>query len=336
MKKRVRRVKRIKKHTSKPKIKKEIFEPENEVIDTKEAEKEIENFENEDFFNEDIFSNLDFEERIKSENEDIEQNVLKENINNEHVENNENLEDNDDELFEYQGEDEKVSLKEALNFKITKKTVLTFFCIIIAAFILGFTLFKLFPGGKSFSSVVNLGDTLTNGKVECTVEDIVVTDTISTIKADSGKTFVCIYYEYKNISNSEIKWEDFPYITLGIFENDEAGSRAKKELDNDNVNKEALREYSYVMGLDLRDDLDPLAASSTRDDVDVFEIDKSYLTNNKIYILFDIYDKAIKVEEGLSTLPNLDETIKENQQEIKKEQEEMGIQDTPEDSQSAQ
>ena len=87
------------------------------------------------------------------------------------------------------------------------------------------------------------------------------------------------------------------------------------------------------MGLDLRDDLDPLAASSTRDDVDVFEIDKSYLTNNKIYILFDIYDKAIKVEEGLSTLPNLDETIKENQQEIKKEQEEMGIQDTPEDSQ---
>lgn len=330
MEKRVRRVKRIKKHTSKPKIKKETFEPENQVIDIKEAEKEIDNFENEDFFNEDIFSNLDFEERIKSNDEDIEQNVLDED------EKNENLEENAEELFEYQGEEEKISLKEALNFKITKKTVLTFFSIIIAAFILGFTLFKIFPGGKSFSSVVKLGDTLTNGKVECKVEDIVVTDTISTVKADSGKTFVCIYYEYKNISSSEIKWEDFPYITLGIFDSDEAGSRAKKELDNDNINKEALREYSYVMGLDLRDDLDPLAASSSRDDVDVFEIDKSYLTNNKIYILFDIYDKAIKVEEGLSTLPNLDETIKENQKEIKKEQEEMGIQDTPEDSQSAQ
>ena len=332
MEKRVRRVKKVRKNKINPKVKKEQFELENE-IEKQESEIEIDNFNIDDLDMEDIFVNTDFEARVKSDDENIiEDNPLEDEGFQEKM-----IEESED-IFEYQEEDneEKVALKEALNFKITKKTVLIFLGIIIAASALGFGLYKLFPGGKTFSGIVNLNDTLSNGKVECVVEDIVVTDTISTIKASEGKTFVCIYYEFTNISGNEIKWEDFPYITLGIFDSDDIGSKSIKILDNDSINKDALREYSYVMGLDLRDDLDPLAASSTRDDVDVFEIDKSYLTNNKIYLLFDIYDKAIKVEEGLSTLPNLDETIEENQEEIKKEQEEMGIQETPQDSENSQ
>lgn len=332
MEKRVRRVKKIKKSRPTHKIDKEQFEIENE-IEKQEPEIEIDNFDIDDLDMEDIFVNTDFEARVKPEDE----NVIEDNYFEDESQK-ENIEKDDEESFEYQEEDneERVSLKEALNFKITKKTILIFLGIIIAASALGFGLYKLFPGGKTFSGIVNMNDTLSNGKVECVVEDIIVTDTISTTKAGEGKTFVCIYYKFTNISGKEMKWEDFPYITLGVFESDEVGAKSKKLLENESINKDALREYSYVMGLDLRDDLDPLAASSTRDDVDVFEIDKSYLTNNKVYIIFDIYDKAIKVQEGLSTLPNLNETIEKNQEEIKKEQEEMGIQETPQDSENAQ
>ncbi len=332
MEKRVRRVRKVRKSKITPKIKKEQFELENE-IEKLESEIEIDNFGIDDLDMEDIFVNTDFESRVKPDDENV---IEDQSFETEGFE--ENIEKDNKESFAYQEEDneEKVSLKEALNFKITKKTILIFLGIIIAASALGFGLYKLFPVGRSFNGIVNLNDTLSNGKVECVVEDVVVTDTISTVKAGEGKTFVCIYYEFTNISDKEIKWEDFPYITLGIFESDDVGSKSTKILENESINKDALREYSYVMGLDLRDDLDPLAASSNRDDVDVFEIDKSYLTSNKIYILFDIYDKAIKVEEGLSTLPNLDETIEENQEEIKKEQEEMGIQETPQDSENSQ
>jgi len=232
------------------------------------------------------------------------------------------------ETFEYDEYEEPVSLREALKFKITWKTFGIFIGILVAASVLGFTLSKIFPGGKVFHSVVNLGDVITNDKIECTVSDIVVTDTLSTVKASEGNTFVCIYYEYKNVTDKFLKWEEFPFTTLGAYDTDSPGYTPDYEVSNESIDKDALREYSYIMGVDLRDDLDPLSAGNIRDGVDVFEIKKSALESKKIYLTFDIYDKAIKVVDGLSELPNLDETIKENQKEIKKEQEKTGITQT--------
>lgn len=276
--------------------------------------------------------NIDYSNDIFSE-EDSES-TIKENENTIKNDNNQNfVEDtNDEEGFIFEDES-PVTLKEALQFKITKKTIGIFIGIILSAFILGFGLYKIFPGGKVFNGIVKLDDTISNNKVECVVEDIVVTDNLSTsLKADEGKVFVCIYYKYKNISNAELKWEDLPYLSLGVYNTDETGKAPVKTFDNSSIDNDALREYSYIMGLDLRGNLDPLEVSESRYDVDVFEIDRSLFTTDKIYLTFDIFDKAIKVEEGLSTLPDLNETIKENQDEIKKEQEEMGIQEIEDNS----
>lgn len=319
------------------------------------AKEEIDSYQNKEFtkdfeetFQNDIFSNVNFNERV-SKNEPIEE-AEKQSIKKEEYDIFPNVHEINDKFDKSEGDikepsvdsglknqaqdvfefdesiEEKTSFKEV--FKITKKKILIFIGIILAAMVLGFGMYKLFPGGKSFNGIVNIDDRISNGKVECVVEDIVVTDKLSTVSAKEGKVFVCIYYEFNNISSESLQWEDFPYITLGIYQNDKVGNRAIDEIGNESINKEALREYSYIMGIDLRDDLDPLAASGLRDDVDVFEIDKSYFTNNSIYLLFDIYDKAIKVEEGLSELPNLEETVEENQEKIHQEQEEMGIQET--------
>ncbi|WP_294466907.1 hypothetical protein [uncultured Anaerofustis sp.] len=307
--------KRVRKVAKKPRKKEDIFEDFNFNNIDQNDDNDIDI----DYSDNDIFKNIDFEKRIKSDTKTNQVLNDAEPKENQVIENN-----NEDEFFEEE-EIENIPLREALKFKITGKTIGIFVGILIAAFALGFTLSKVFPGGKVFYSVVNLSDVITDGKVECTVSDIVVTDTLSSVKASNGNTFVCIYYEYKNISDEDLKWEQLPFTTLGGYDTDKPGLTPDYELSNDSINKDALREYSYIMGVDLRDDLDPLNPGQSRDDVDVYEIKKSALTDKKIYLTFDIYDKAIKVEEGLSTLPSLKETIKENKQEIKKEQETVGI-----------
>ena len=311
-------IKRVRKIAKKPRKKEDIYEEDFNFVN---IEKNDDNDIDIDYSDNDIFKNIDFEKRIQSNSKTNKSGYDSDPKEDEYIEDN----NEEQEAFFEDEEDERVPLREALKFKITGKTIGIFVGILIAAFALGFTLSKVFPGGKVFHSVVNLSDVITDGKVECTVSDIVVTDTLSSVKASNGNTFVCIYYEYKNVSGADLKWEQLPFTTLGGYDTDKPGLTPDYELSNESVNKDALREYSYIMGVDLRDDLDPLKPGQSRDDVDVYEIKKTELVKKKIYLTFDIYDKAIKVEEGLSTLPSLKETIKENKQEIKKEQQKAQI-----------
>ncbi len=227
--------------------------------------------------------------------------------------------------------------------KKTKKIIGIIVSILVGALV--FTTLMLFPKGSgSFTSIINIGDTISNEDLSLSVTNIVVTDTLGEVTAKEGNTFVCVSYEYymtgfvndgsqdlnletdidttqpessdENTQGSEggtqsevneLTWEYLPFLTLGKYATDEVETLPESSYSNSNVNEDALREYSHITGVDLSVVLNPLAEGEIRSDCEVFEISKDDLTNFKLFITFDIFSEGIEVKEGLGELPTLED-----------------------------
>lgn len=209
--------------------------------------------------------------------------------------------------------------------------------VIIIVFLLlivgiGVGVYMLMPKGNTFSETKKMGDKLTGEKLELKVTDIIITDKINEVKADADSSFVCIAYEYKNTSAEAIEWADFPLLTLGVYGSDQPGTPVETEFGNGDIDKDPLKQFSYVMGIDLNDALKPIEKGKVRYDAEVYKVKKSDIENKSIFITFDLFDVGIKVEDGLSKLPTLKEVLKKNKKAIKKKQKKQGITETEDDS----
>lgn len=226
--------------------------------------------------------------------------------------------------------EELKELKKAAGIKDKKKGPSKKTWIIIAALALAACLcifaYNALTGGKAFTETAEIGTKLENEKTRCVVKDIVVINKLLDSKAADGKTFICVSYQYKNLSSEELVWEDFPLLSVGAYESDEPNHRPKQTFGNSSINKAALHSYSYISGVDLEMAKDPLPAGEVREDIDVFEVDESVFDNYSLYITFDLYNQGIKIDKDkMNKLPSIKETLKTQKKKIKKEQKKKGI-----------
>ncbi len=214
--------------------------------------------------------------------------------------------------------------------KKSRKIVLIILAIVVIIAAAGF--FYLNSKTVSFKETAEIKKWIEGDKLDTKVTDIVITKNINEeIKAKEGHSFVCITYTMKNKTDSAIEWKDFPLITLGSYKNGEAGERANKTYKTTDIDRTALKEYSYIMGVDLSAELMPIEKGDKKDDVEVYQVTDNILKNSSLFITFDIYDVGIKVEEGLSELPNLKKTLKQNEKKIKKKIKNQTIEQVEED-----
>ena len=206
-------------------------------------------------------------------------------------------------------------LKKAAGIKEKKpRKPLKIAAVVLALLLVAFAVYKLLPSGNTFEQAVQIGDTIEGEKTRCAVRDIVVIDKLLENKAAEGKTFICVSYQYKNISQEEITWKDFPLLNVCGYESDEPGHRPKLVIGNSEVNKRALQSYSYISGTDLEMAKDNLKPNETRYDIDVFEVDETVFDKYSLYVTFDSYDSAVKIDRAtMNKLPSMKETIKQQQ-----------------------
>ena len=123
-------------------------------------------------------------------------------------------------------------------------TAVLWILIVLLIGAIAFGAVKLLPMLKKDDSlkVIKAGDTVSNGTVEITFDEVNVLGSMLTYQFDPDYVYIAVMYTFKNVSGEEQTWEITPYIMLKPFSLDSNGTVSP--LDPDGEEATALLEIA--------------------------------------------------------------------------------------------
>ncbi|MBO4360149.1 MAG: hypothetical protein J5822_04660 [Eubacteriaceae bacterium] len=114
-------------------------------------------------------------------------------------------------------------------------TALMWILIVILIGAIAFGAVKLLPLLKKDDSlsIINKGESVSNGTVEVTFDEVNVLGSMLTYQFDPNYVYVSVMYTFKNVSGQEQTWEVTPYIMLKPFTKNSNGTLSPLDPEGD-------------------------------------------------------------------------------------------------------
>ncbi len=214
----------------------------------------------------------------------------------------------------------KISTSNEKNHTLSKKSKISIIVasVIVVLALAGF-LYYYFFGNGIYKQVSHTNEVLSNSEIEVTFLQAEYFTSMPGVECDENYVYVRLYYSVKNISDKDISWKSYPYVSINEFIQSAGGYREVKNTECE-YDFTALQTYALALEIDFTTIIEDLPAGQTRYDADIIKIPKDDFENNLYFVMIDNIHAIVEINEENSDIidvleENLNKNVVDDQQE---------------------
>lgn len=179
--------------------------------------------------------------------------------------------------------------------KIKRKTIIIILSVAVVL-VAGAAAFFYYSMPKGYTEINQTGDVISNDTIEVTFISAETTSHIIGYTMDDGYVYVLLSYNVKNISDGDISWKKFPYISIMRY--DQKGNTYTQVKDSEaEFDFNALQSYAMQQGIDYSNVKEDMTSGEVRADADVIKIPEDEFDVNKYFITIDNIKTIVKIDD---------------------------------------
>jgi hypothetical protein len=164
----------------------------------------------------------------------------------------------------------------------------------------GYIGYDHFFGSGLYKEVAQVGDVLSNGEVQIVFNEAEVFTEMDSVKLDPDYVYVKLYYEVTNLTENDLTWRKYPYVSIDAYKETGGGYRMVMNTECE-YDFTALQIYAANCEIDFSTIIDGLAAGETRKDADIIKIPKEAYETTPYFITIDNIHAIVQINDPANT-----------------------------------
>lgn len=160
----------------------------------------------------------------------------------------------------------------------------------------GYFGYDYYFGSGLYKEVSKVGDVLTNGEVQIVIVEAEVFTEMDSVTLDSDYVYVKLYYQVTNLTEKELTWKKYPYVSINAYKDAGGGYRQIPDTECD-YDFSALQIYAASCEIDFSTIIDNLAPGETRNDADIVKIPREGYEDTTYFVTIDNVHAVVEISD---------------------------------------